>query len=121
MEKEKKGKNKTKEKENKLMLPVAKTLQEFYSRPSRWTKEALARDRYGAQTHSGSDVAVALCLTAAVSYVYGEEEARVTEELLGVINEGLDNTQSFDDLMSWNDASARTFKDIRWLVSRANL
>jgi hypothetical protein len=103
------------------MLPNSKTLQEFYSRPSRWTKEALARDRYGAQVHIDSDTTVALCLSAAVSHIYGEEDARVTQELLEVINEGLDNTQAFDDLTSWNDASARSFKDIRWLVSRANL
>jgi hypothetical protein len=104
------------------MLPTTKTLQEFYSRPSRWTKEALARDARGEETEINSAATVALCLSAAVSYVYGHEDSsRITEELLEVINEGLDNTQSFDDLSSWNDASARTFKDIRWLVGRAKL
>jgi hypothetical protein len=103
------------------MLPKVKTLQEFYSRPGRWTKEAMARDARGAQTHTDSDAAVALCLSAAVDHVYGEDSAQITEELLEVINEGLDNTQSFDDLISWNDAAARTFKDIRWLLSKANL
>jgi hypothetical protein len=104
------------------MLPTTKTLREFYSRPSRWTKEALARDARGEETEIDSSAAVALCLSAAVSHVYGEEDRpRVTQELLEVINEGLDNTQSFEDLSSWNDASARTFKDIRWLVSRAKL
>jgi hypothetical protein len=104
------------------MLPKVKTLQEFYSRPGRWTKETLARDSQGARTEPDSHAAVALCLSAAVSYVYGHEDsARVTDELLEVINEGLDNTQSFDDLANWNDAAARTFKDIRWLVAKANL
>jgi hypothetical protein len=103
------------------MLPKVKTLTEFYSRPGRWTKETLARDSQGARVEPDSSAAVALCLTAAVAYVYGEEDARVTEELLEVINEGLDNTSAFDDLASWNDAAARTFKDIRWLLSRANL
>jgi hypothetical protein len=104
------------------MLPAAKTLQEFYSRPSRWTKETLARDARGAQTEPDSSAAVALCLTAAVTYVYGKEDSpRVTEELLEVINEGLDNTLAFDDLVSWNDAAARTFRDIRRLLARTNL
>jgi hypothetical protein len=105
------------------MLPKVKTLQEFYSRPDRWTKETLARDRHGEATHTGSPAAVALCLSAAVSHVYAQEGQvpRVIEELLEVINEGLDNTQAFDELTAWNDAAARTFKDIRWLVAKANL
>jgi hypothetical protein len=104
------------------MLPKVKTLQEFYSRPGRWTKEALARDRHGQETHFQSSAAEALCLSAAVAYVYGHEDsARVTDCLLEVINEGLDNTQSFDELTAWNDASARSFHDIRWLVTKANL
>jgi hypothetical protein len=120
--KKKERKENNRKKENKLMLPKVKTLQEFYSRPSRWTKEALARDRHGEETQIDSDAAEALCLSAAVAYVYGHQDIlRVTDSLLEVINEGLDNTQAFDDLAAWNDASARSFHDIRWLVTRANL
>ena len=102
------------------MLPKVNTLEEFYQRPGRWTKGVTARDKNGNPCETDSGHAVALCLGAAVYYVYGPDRVEeITAELLELINSGLDHTQSFEELSGWNDCDERTFKDVRSLVTRA--
>jgi len=102
------------------MIPKPFTLQQFFSRPSRWTKGVTARDHNGNPCEADSKHAAALCLSAAVHHIYGETE-EIPRRLLEIINEDLDHTQAFETLADWNDEEKRTFKDIRALITKADL
>jgi hypothetical protein len=97
------------------------TLQELFSRPSRWTKETDARDVKGQNVPYDSPQAASWCLTAAIRWLYLESDKaeEISLKLRTWIKENLDS--NIDDLTSWNDAASRKFGDIRKAIAGANV
>jgi hypothetical protein len=106
------------------MLPIAKTLTEFFSSPARWVKGKAAADVWGNTKTPGDETAIAGCLATAIQRVYGENVDKVNEIralVLAEANRGLDDTQCFESVEDWNDADARVFKHVWQLVKKLGI
>jgi hypothetical protein len=99
------------------------SLNELFSRPSRWIKNEDAVDKAGNHVDAESTEAVAWCLSAGITRVYGDSEANelqdVRVKLIKWIQQNLD--PAVNDLATWNDASDRTFRDIRKAIVGAGI
>lgn len=101
------------------MLTTINTLQELFSRPSRWTKEMSARDIHQQPVEIDSKKAVSWCLSGAIDLLYPLTAGEIHNKMFLWIKENMD--PNIDSLTDWNDAPARKFSDIRKAIIGANL
>lgn len=88
------------------------SLTSVFNHPSRWTRDAFARDKDGASVQTFHHEAVCWCLVGAmsVSGIYGSTGG-LKEVLKAIRGRGA---------LSWNDAPGRTFADVRELAEEVD-
>lgn len=103
-------------------MHIAKTLQEFFTRPGVWAQGAAAKTAENKAVDASSQKAVSWCLGSAIRLVYkSEREQEIRQKLLELLNEGLDHTLVYESIECWNDDPKRKYKHIRSLICKANV
>ncbi len=80
---------------------------------SKWTKDTYARDKDGNATTPGASDAVCWCLVGALERCY------IPTSEFGLVYERL--ARRTDGAAKWNDASERTFPEVRALVEELDI
>lgn len=122
---------------------MAMTVQALLSDPSKWTRRIVARDAQGDGVEPDDQAAVCWCLSGALERCYkarpAAEYAQVLLRLFEADHDiaGCDprllwkrgTSPSVGDMLlltdcliaTWNDAPARTFRDIRRVIEAADI
>lgn len=95
-------------------------VKELLSSPERWTQGFIARDLDGDGCGPTAAEAVCWCLTGALVKCYGRTRAF---EMAGMFYPVIpaNGGSHADDIVFWNDASERTFEDVRQLVTELDI
>lgn len=116
------------------------TVAELLNDPSKWTREAYARNANGEAITARSPDAVCWCLTGALLRVFSTADTRYGSRDLQLaeaeekLYEALRTEPDWEkyradrrkdrdvfNLAAWNDAFGRTFADVRRLVEQAGV
>jgi hypothetical protein len=97
--------------------PLAKTVQELFSKPNRWCRYSYAKDIDDIPLDDGRREGVAkFCLYGAMQHVYGcatPKYYKAVNKLVKVIET--------PNIASFNDGSDRTIRHIRQVVKKAGI
>lgn len=92
-------------------------VRELLSSPEKWTKRAFARSENNIRVHSLSERAVCWCLMGGIVKCYNDpiEKQLVINKVCAVI------FPKANSIAEWNDASERTFKEVKQLVEELGI
>lgn len=95
-------------------------VKELYSDASKWTKEWYAKDANGDWTDTSSEEACSFCLEGAMlkCYRYDENLEAIRDRVMEKIQE---NDPHMRAIAQWNDATSRTFQDVKDLVEALDI
>lgn len=86
-------------------------VQELLTDPSKWTKEAYARDINGKPVGTKSTEVSCFCLSGAIDRCY-QDSANIRLKIHSYLHESIP---------VWNDAPERTFEDIQQLIKELDI
>ena len=108
-----------------------KTLSELFSSRIRWGQGSNGQSATGAKISEFSVDAVRWCLGGGINLVYSDKakQHEVYKRIVSLIEESAtidrddceDEQSGLEIVVSWNDSSGRTFKEIRQLVVKAGV
>jgi hypothetical protein len=102
--------------------PLAKTVQELFSKRGRWIKDDDATNSEGHTVAPRSKQATKFCLMGGIEHVYNtKERTKITNKLAKVLDvRGKDKGYEYE-IACWNDNNYRTFKEVKELVKKAGI
>lgn len=89
------------------------SIKRLFSSPRRWTKGTMK-----------SPDATAVCLLGAVKEIYPSRQGEIQDKIKKSISKYYKITcgqAKKPDIIAFNDARTRTFRDVKWVVSDANV
>ena len=101
---------------------VRMKMRELLNSPSRWAKDAAARDKFGSPCSSLSADATSWCIVGAASLCYPLRWER--REVLEKITAHLDLgplPEAHLQYVSWQDAPERTFDEVHSLLEKLDI
>jgi hypothetical protein len=102
------------------------SLRELFSSKARWTQGADGKDSSGNTLSATNPEAVRWCTGGGLSLVYGHDPTlhqKMVQVVLAYLQGHVDEGESPQDVSinGWNDEPNRSFKDIRKLVTEAEV
>jgi hypothetical protein len=102
--------------------PLAKTVQELFSKRGRWCQDDDALDKANVGVTVKSSSAVKFCMMGAIGHVYNtEKKAREATKKLALVLGIKDYIDTEYDIAVWNDTISRTIKEVRQVVKKAGI
>lgn len=98
--------------------PLAKSLQELFSKKNRWCQNSYAKNKNNKDVESRSTNAVKFCLLGGLKHVYGDKLYNVMKQKL---HASLPLPNKTPSIAYFNDRPRTKLADIRKLVKKAGV